>query len=84
MRELCSGPAGTDTDDIAQRMALFADAIFTAPKIAVVIFGDESQWRKIYKYKAKGWPIFRVGRELVARRSSLEEYIRQQEGRTQA
>jgi hypothetical protein len=70
MRHTCNDPAGVATNDCAQNMALFADAVFGAPQLAVEIFGDASKWRRIYKLRAKGWPVFRLGWLHVGRLSA--------------
>lgn len=61
------------------------DLLIGAPAIAAHLYGDAAHYRRIYALKKSNrLPVFRMGRDLVARRSTLALWIRRQEERAAA
>jgi hypothetical protein len=67
------------TKAACQPHGLHGDLLIGAPAAAEVIYGDPTKTRAIYALKAKGWPFFRLGRELAIRRSTLLSFIERME-----
>ncbi len=81
MRNQCRVSAETQTGDCVPDSSLYDDLLISAPALAVYLLGDARRARSIYRLKSKGWPIFRIGRELAARKSALKEFIAREERR---
>jgi hypothetical protein len=67
----------TDNTSIATDLLRGADAI------ATFVFGDAKHRRKIYYYSSDAkirMPVFRIGNVICARKSTLIDWIEQQEG----
>jgi hypothetical protein len=79
MRTIFIVPSGTAAADCAHDSGLSTDLLVGSSTIAAFIFGDPSRARAIYRLETKRWPIFRLGRELAARRSALTTFIAAQE-----
>jgi hypothetical protein len=58
--------------------SLGADLMIGAGAIAAFLFGDPKKRRKIY-YLAHQLPVFRMGTELCARKSTLLQHFEEQE-----
>ncbi|MBZ0138569.1 MAG: DNA-binding protein [Pseudorhodoplanes sp.] len=59
------------------------DLLRGADEIAEFVFGNTKHRRKIYYYATDAklrMPVFRIGAIICARKSTLLEWIRQQEG----
>jgi hypothetical protein len=61
--------------------ALATDLLRGADEIAEFLFGDKQQRRKVYHLANSRLPTFRLGSLLCARRSTLLEWIAEQEQR---
>lgn len=62
--------------------ALADDLLRGADAIALFVFGDARQRRKVYYYASEAklkLPIFRMGNVICARKSKLIDWIEQQE-----
>lgn len=62
---------------------LAEDLLRGADEIAAFVFGSAKHRRKIYYYATDAklrMPVFRIGAIICARKSTLLEWIRQQEG----
>jgi hypothetical protein len=58
------------------------DILRGAEQIAAFLFGDRNQRRRIYwLVQNQSLPVFRIGRTICARQSTLSEWISMQEGR---
>lgn len=76
-QDLRAGPA---TGEVCPTLA--DDLLRGADAIAIYVFGDKKQRRKVYYYasEAKGrMPTFRMGNVICARKSKLMEWIEHQE-----
>ena len=63
--------------------ALAEDLLRGADAIAVFVFGDAKERRKVYYYASEAkvrMPTFRMGNVICARKSRLLDWIEQQEG----
>ncbi|KZE32514.1 hypothetical protein AVW15_19555 [Chelatococcus daeguensis] len=63
--------------------ALADDLLRGADAIAVFVFGDAKERRKVYYYASEAkvrMPTFRMGNVICARKSKLIGWIEQQEG----
>lgn len=59
------------------------DLLRGAAEIAEFVFGDPAERRRVYHLSEKGeLPIFRMGSQLHARRSTLLAWIEKREGQT--
>ena len=76
-QEMRAGPA---TGEVCP--ALADDLLRGADAIALYVFGDTGQRRKVYYYASEAkvkLPIFRIGNVICARKSKLIYWIEQQE-----
>jgi hypothetical protein len=57
------------------------DILEGADRIALFLFGDPKQRRRVYWLAEKqSLPVFRLGQSLCARKSTLRQFIERQEG----
>ena len=76
--EMRAGPA---TEEVCPTLA--DDLLRGADAIAVFVFGDAKERRKVYYYASEAkvrMPTFRMGNVICARKSKLIGWIEQQEG----
>lgn len=67
----------------SQEPSLAADILRGADAIAEYLFGDKKQRRKIYHLAEQSHlPVFRLGALLCARKSTLVDWIAEQEHRS--
>jgi hypothetical protein len=73
-----------DTKDptLASSGEFASDLLRGADEIAAFLFGDQDQRRKVYHLaETSRLPVFRLGSLLCARRSTLLDWVAQQERR---
>lgn len=73
--------AGPATGEVCPTLA--GDLLRGADEIAEFVFGSAKHRRKIYYYATDAklrMPVFRIGNIICARKSTLLEWIRLQEG----
>lgn len=76
-QDLRAGPA---TGEVCPTLA--DDLLRGADAIAIFVFGDTKQRRKVYYYASEAkvrMPTFRMGNVICARKSKLIDWIEQQE-----
>ena len=72
--------AGPATGEVCPTLA--EDLLRGADAIAIFVFGDVKQRRKVYYYASEAkvrMPTFRMGNVICARKSRLLDWIEQQE-----
>lgn len=76
-----SMPSVEERDTRVPAHVITSDILYGADEIAVFLFGDKKYRRRVYSRIASNeLPIFRIGANICARRSTLLEWIARREG----